>query len=440
MFTFVTILSLLALFLFFLLVIEKRNKRSIGPGKLKQLQKTLNHLTHSQNYKKALELMEPYESFCSEKSFKPLLTTYLNTLFINEQYEKVLTLISSCACSEPQDPTIELLKAKTLLAQKNYSEALKVFDKCKASLHSADDFLSYAQALFHNQKYTLTLDLIETIPPQHVHDAIYALKGNCHFRLGKFSLALASFERAQKLSSSSKKHLLQIAHSLRHLGRYAQAIPLFEEILINDKTDTSCILGLGACYEALKKYRKALELYQQSCLWKKRHSTVLRQAGICCLHLKRYRFAEVYLRASLNQTKQTLQTLLFLAHCLEKQQKWSEAEKVFFELVKTFPKHVAGYRGLAWLFGVGLSQNVDAQSGISLAKKSLEMLNDPVAWEIVSACEARAGNFSEAHHIQECLSSQSEDKDTRHRRLQAMKSLRKKIPLNETQVTHNLVA
>jgi len=78
--------------------------------------------------------------------------------------------------------------------------------------------------------------------------------------------------------------------------------------------------------------------------------------------------------------------------------------------------------------------------GISIAKKALELCSDPTSWELLSACEARAGNFNTAHNIQENLSSHNEDKQTRLRRQHAMRTLRKKMPLNEKLVVKSLVA
>ena len=73
-------------------------------------------------------------------------------------------------------------------------------------------------------------------------------------------------------------------------------------------------------------------------------------------------------------------------------------------------------------------------------QQALEMRADGAAWDLLSACEARAGNYDRAHDIQQKLSSDSPDRDTQQRRQLAMAALRRRQPLNTSHVGRALVA
>lgn len=154
----------------------------------------------------------------------------------------------------------------------------------------------------------------------------------------------------------------------------------------------------------------------------------------------KFEFAETYFIEVLERQGSTPLILSFLGYTLECQKKWQKAEEVYFYLLNHFPQYPNGYRSLAWLYGVGVSNAISAEDGIWYAYKGLELLPDPISWEILSACEARAGNFTKAHQIQEHLLAYDTDKGARQRRQLAMRSLRKQLPLEETHVSKVLVA
>lgn len=54
--------------------------------------------------------------------------------------------------------------------------------------------------------------------------------------------------------------------------------------------------------------------------------------------------------------------------------------------------------------------------------------------ELLSACEARSGNFDTAYEIQAFLSGQDVSLQQKKRRSQIMRNLRRKLPLNHQHV------
>jgi tetratricopeptide (TPR) repeat protein len=442
MFLFIFIISLIALLIAGLMFSEWFKNKKFSPLRLKTLENKTERLASRGDIKNILRLLSPYskELLSYKSNNNKLLYQYLEALIKDDQLSKCLDIIESREKLYPNNLKLQRLKSQALFQQKNYPDSLDTLLKCKAVLRNNDDKTQLAELYYHTQNYDKSIELLKETLAKDALAKNLALLGDCYFRKENFSEALVFYRKATQKGLIKKQILNQMGHSLRHMKEYDKAIDLFNEILSKDSHCTSSTLGLGACLEALGEYHHALNLYRKSSLWKSKDPIALRQAGVCCLHLKRYRFAEIYLQKSINKGQESLQSYLFLTSSLERQKKWQEAESIYFKLINLFPEHVSGYRGLAWLFGVGLGSNIDSTTGISMAKKSLNLLNNAVSWEILSACEARAGNFLEAHHIQECLSSQNEDRDTRKRRQLAMRSLRKKIPLNGSLVSHNLVA
>ncbi|HEY4831349.1 MAG TPA: hypothetical protein VIH61_02195, partial [Waddliaceae bacterium] len=167
---------------------------------------------------------------------------------------------------------------------------------------------------------------------------------------------------------------------------------------------------------------------------------LLHQAGFAALRSKKYRAAETYFFEVMQQQEPDPQTLAYYGFSLENQKKWQEAEQTYLKLIQVFPAYPQGYRALAWMFGVGLSQTVSHEQGINYAHRALKLKNDTVSWEILSACAARTGAFDKAYQIQLTLAKQDADTQTRARRQQALRTLRKKMPLGNHHVLRSLVA
>ena len=150
--------------------------------------------------------------------------------------------------------------------------------------------------------------------------------------------------------------------------------------------------------------------------------------------------AEIYFKEIIENGQISVQNYALYAYALESQQKWQEAEQIYLKLVRQYPSKPQGYRALAWMFGVGVIRIVSPEEGIGYAHVALKLISDTVSWEILSACEARAGNYARAHEIQASLIMMEKDPAVRLRRQKAMKLLRKNLPLSDHHVQRSMVA
>jgi tetratricopeptide (TPR) repeat protein len=365
---------------------------------------------------------------------------YINILHKTNQTPAAFSMLQEAFALYPKSLNLHLEKGKILLSQENPSEALKALRKAKPILKEEDDFIYYATALLQTDNPHEAWPYLKKLSSNTKNGKVMALLGDSCFRMKNYRKAIFYYKQAQDLQWNNYRITSRLAQSLQCIGKYKEAEGFFLEILHKDPSDIPATLGYGACLEAHGKHEEALDIYQKGEAWDAGTPIILRQAGICATHIMHYDFAEIYLRESIQRGAQTPQALAFLGFCLEKLFRWEEAEEIYLRLVAEFPRHAAGYQALAWLYGVGLSISLDAEHGLSMAYKALKLLPNAISWEVLSACEARAGNFQKAHNIQEQLSSQEQDEDTLRRRRYAMRLLRKKQPLDAHQVDRALVA
>ncbi|NGX46536.1 MAG: hypothetical protein K940chlam2_01728, partial [Chlamydiae bacterium] len=245
------------------------------------------------------------------------------------------------------------------------------------------------------------------------------------------------YKKALAFTNHPHHILNQLAHAYLHMRKMDEAEKLFRQILGRDSSDCSATLGLGACMQKRNMPRKALLIYQSGKAWEKKDPHILHQAGICALRTQKYTLASQYFSQVMRIQGPSPQLLSYYGLSLECQRRWTEAEQNYFQFIELFPSESHGYRSLAWLFGVGLSSSLSLDQCYKYACVSLKMAPDPSSWEIMSACEARKGNFTRAHQILEYLLSSDKDGATRVRRQHAMRNLRKNLPLVNQHVLRN---
>lgn len=364
---------------------------------------------------------------------------YLQILNNSQQHQTALLHLKAALQEYPNDLHLLKERGRLYLELRQPQDALVALQKAEPILRSEDEWLDLATAYFLTDHVAAAWEILKDRVLESRHGRLLALAGDCQFQWKNYPLAVDFYEQAQHHGWINQRTRTRMGHALHAIGKLTEAERIFREVLGSDSGDVTATLGLGGCFETRKLYRRALLIYQSGQAWDQGHALILRQAGICCVHTGQFEYAETYLQQSI-KTGATPQALAFLGVAYEKQQKWSQAEETYLQLAEEYPEHPAGHRALAWLFGVGLSEQLSAETGLQAAHQALQLMPDSIGWELLSACEARAGNFTRAHSIQEQLSTQAPDRPTRLRRRAAMRSLRKKIPLTEQLVSRVLVA
>ena len=433
---------LLIFFLFFALTLtflrEWFIKKRPTPSKIKQLQQEASQSIALGEWKVAKKKLNPLIE--KRLGYPETLLIYLQLLHSLKLYDKAITLIEEEQELFSKELKLYQLKGKILLDLELPNAALEAFQHCLHLLKSGENQLIYLKALIYSGETEKAWKIIEPLLEENPELPLQVLAGDCQYKEKNYMQAILYYTEAQESGLEDPKALYKLADSLNQLEQYSKAETIFLNLLDKEPSNIDVILSLGFCYEAQNLYQKALNLYQKESSWNLGNPQIIRQSGLCAIYLKEYRYAEHYFQEVLKRGQVSAQNLAFLGYALECQYRWHDAELIYKHMIKEFPTNVSGYRALAWLYGVGLSKNISAELGLELAQRALELQSDPTTWEILSACEARAGNFSKAHTIQEQLSSETKDIHLRRQRRQNMRSLRKKIPLNETQIHRALVA
>lgn len=384
----------------------------------------------------ALQTLKPivYKRWCPENA----MALYAYTLRSTQQWEEAAQFCHKILKRTPSS-LLHRERAKALLAQGRAKQALSSFEQCAELLTREEDLFDLATALYLVGREDDAWAQLEPLLNSTRCGRVHALAGDCQYRWQHHEQAVVYYLRAQTHGWKSHRLLLRMGHALLECGHPEKAMLYFRTLIERDGADIEATLALGLCYERIGDHEQALRAYQSEKAWDQGDRRILQRAGICALHTGQIQFAEIYLREALG-TKNDCLTLAHLGHCFEQQRQWKEAEECYQQLVSRFPDHAAGYRGLAWLFGIGRIQQLDGETARAYAEQALTIVDDVRGWELLSACEARLGNFERAREIHERLAESPADVGTQQRRRNALRTLRQYRPLDERLVGQAMVA
>lgn len=423
--------GIVCLFLYILRLSDIVTKKNI---------KKASRLISSNNYQEAQKLLTRIIS--NKKGSKAGLLLHVHLLRKKRCLKEALTILSYAKRRWPEELQFRLEEGLILLELGQPKEALEAFEVCSPIIKKEADILALSSALYLTGKTKQAYDLVEPLVEHTQNGELLALVGNIFFGQKQFHKSINFYTNAINLGYKTHFLSTQLAHSFRQLGNLAKAEQIFRSLLKKDGDDLDAILGLGACMQERGDFQRALLIYQTSTVWNKKDHRLMREAAICALKTKKYFFAELYLLEVINKMEKNIDPTILARYgfALEKQNKWQEAEQLYLRLIQEYPSYPQGFRALAWMFGVGLTRTISNEDGKNFAYIAANLSNDTISWEIVSACEARLGNFQKAYQIQLLLVNKDKTKPERIRRQQALRSLRKQHPLDEQQVIRSLVA
>ncbi|MCH9608573.1 MAG: Beta-barrel assembly-enhancing protease [Chlamydiales bacterium] len=365
---------------------------------------------------------------------------YVQALQGAHSYDEALHLVKYASKLYPEELLLRLEEGKILLELEQPEEALQAFKVCSPILRSESDIHTLALALLRGGHTEQSWHLIEKRLDQTKNGELIVLGGEILIALKNYTEAIHLFKKAEELGYNHRYLVSQLAHAYRKLGNLSEAEHLYRKLLEKDPADVNATLGLGKCMEERGHFQKAFLIYQSSHAWKKKDRRLIKQTAFCALYTKKYSYAEHYFYELSKSFDPSPSILSYYGYSLERQKKWQKAEQVYLETIRQFPDKPNGYRGAAWLFGVGLNTVISDKEGLNFAHITVELLNDATSWSILSAVEARVGNFERAYQIQEGLLSQDEDEKSQRLRKQVLRRLRNNYPLEGEHVASPLVA
>lgn len=432
---FITIASLIFSIALFIAIREWIQRKQLSSSSHSRLFKKISQFIVLQQWDRAIKELDLLKT--KRKSGKEITLFEVQVLQGTGRYHEALQQVTVAKHHYPEELLFRLEEGKILLQLEQPKEALEAFYVCAPIIRQEIDFYFLALAQFKVARTTECLELLRPFLTITQNTQMLALAGEAFYENKKFNEAIKVFTTAMQLGDHSHRNLIQLGHSFRRLGNLAEAEKIFRELLVQNCSDCEAILGLGSCLEERGNHYKAFFIYQSG---PKKNPILLQKIGSTALRIEKYKVAELAFFELLQSQGPNIQLMTYYAFSLEAQKKWQEAEQFYLKLIHLYPSQYQGYRALAWLFGVGLSQTLSQKEGLNFAYRSLKLKNDALSWEILSACCARIGDFDKAYQIQDALSKQDSERSIRIQRQQCLRHLRKRIPLNDHLVLRSQVA
>ncbi len=412
--------------------------RRLSPRSVKRRLKKAERAIALKEWEKAENELRPlYENGLGGSDLSIL---YSQVLRGTQHFEEASRFIAYGLKQYPDDIRFHQEQGRLCLALGKPQEALSHMERCRNALRQEEEVYDLAFTYYSCGNYQEAIDLLAPYILSSEEEKVLSLCGDALKQKGCYQEAADLFEKVLQKKGSQPYLEKKLAVCYRQLGQLDKSTHLFRLVLEKEGEDLEGVLGLGACYQEEGYFLKALLLYQSHKEWKEANPALLKQGGICALHTKRFSLAEKCFFETLEKEGRSPELLSYFGYSLECQQKWEHAQEVYFEMIRLYPAFPHGWRALAWLYGVGFLTILTPKEGVAIAKKALELLPDALSWELLSACEARAGNFTLAHQIQEELLSLDKDPLSRTRRQEVLRTLRKHLPLEDHLLPRTLVA
>lgn len=317
-----------------------------------------------------------------------------------------------------------------------YKECAKAFSLVPHELFEEHAAAKYASALVHLGRLERAFEIIEVWISPTAHQETHFTLGHIYFALKRYQDAITCYSHARTMGPCSSDVVCNLGHAYRICEDYVEAGRCFRELLSEPKYREEALFNIGLCEQKQGRFRKALLIYQSGELWNRGDALLMKHAAMAAKELHDYELSErcweLVFRCS--TYAEDYQCGLGYGEVLFRLNKYAEAERVYMKISQRYPECITANQALAWIAGVGYSTCISAEEGILYAKQALQLHHSPAALELLSACEARAGNFDEAYEIQMFLMSQDVTQSQKNRRAQIMRNLRQRLPLDQQHI------
>lgn len=294
------------------------------------------------------------------------------------------------------------------------------------------DAACYASALGRIGEISAACKVIEPWLSHVSHQNTYLTVGYLYFIAKRYQDAIEFYARAMALGKCSHEVIYQVAHAHRICKNYTQAQELFHQLSFEPRYREEANFNIGLCLQALGQSQKALAIYKNSEYWTRGDARIMKHAAKAAMDQKDYSLAEQCWNLAFRCSTYADDIACLLSYGLNLciLGKYVDAEKVYLKVVQKTPECVTACKALSWLVGIGCATIVSSDSGVEYAKKAVHLTQSIESLELLSACQARVGNFDEAYKMQAFLASYDYSLEQKSRRAQIMRNLRKKLPLN----------
>lgn len=317
-----------------------------------------------------------------------------------------------------------------------FKECVQAFSLVPGEKLEERDVAKFASALVRVGHVNEACNLIEPWISPLSHQETYITVGYIYFTAKRYTDAIEFYSRASALGPCPIEVTYNLAHAHRISSNYMQAGQLFRKLLAEPEYKEEALFNIGLCEQKLGRSNRALLIYQSSRLWAYGDALLMKYAAKAAMDIKDYALAETCWGVALKCSTfaEDGNCCLNYGLCLCRLRKYIEAEKIYLQVIQKFPESVTACKALAWLAGVGFAKIVSPEEGLKYAQRSVQLHRSRETLELLSACEARLGNFDAAYEIQSFLASQDTSLVQKKRRAQILRNLRQKLPLSDQHI------
>lgn len=256
-----------------------------------------------------------------------------------EQYKRILKY-------EPKNSYIWYNLAKAELAFGDYEDAKESITKAILLDSSVTDF--YLDRAFINYKLNKLEDsegdYLAALKLDPINPIVSAEYGTFLWKTGAYLKSEEQFAQALSLEPDNKDFKVYIAYLLQLAKQHDDAMNAWKALLKEDDQNKCALFNLAKLYQELEDYSSAIELLKK------------------------------LLALEEGQNKNTLETKLTLAYCLQKKQDFGEAEVIYNSILEVDPSSSIALFNLALL----LNEKKEYKEAITFFNKAIENKFSPL--------------------------------------------------------------
>jgi tetratricopeptide (TPR) repeat protein len=299
----------------------------------------------------------------------------MNSVLIKSILLIFLVLTTSCGGQDKKDAADFFLKGNVALKQKNFTEAIRLYDEAIDKNHDFPDaYLNKGIALMKIGKINDAREVLTEaigIDPTLVQANL--VRSESGLLLGEFKSAEEDLKKIAKEYADSSSFFLLRGNLMDAMSRTSEALADFDRAVLLDKQNTGAYVNRGAVYYKLHSYPEAREDFASAIRLNPSQPEALNNLGLIATHNKDWKSALFYFDRILDSRPDDALALNNKGYVLLQTGSLEEAKKLIERALDINPKNGYALRNL------GLYYQFSGQQGQALAEynKAIE-LAEPV--------------------------------------------------------------
>lgn len=292
----------------------------------------------------------------------------------------------------------QIQEAISLYLLDRNEEAIAAFFDSQEQLENEKEKLYFALALHRINRWADALSILRPYQFTSKEPKLTSLIVDCLIKLEKYIEAVGYLTSLLQ-NQENFMHQTQLAEVYLCLEEIQTALPLYEQLYQMNPNHISVLLGYSNCLEKIGDHNQTIFILRNSPFWDYFEPNIALQAVRTLMHLEEYYQAEKIIKKLFSHKICDCYLLSQLGICLQRQEKFHEAEEIYLQILEQDPNHLMGLKFLVWLKSKDLTQKISMEKALEMAHKLTQISPEANHFELLSMCEALSGNYDYAIKI-----------------------------------------